>query len=145
MHSISALPVTATAKLPSPARPWMVATAALGTCVAVNLADPNEAGHYPTCPFLAVTGLQCPGCGTLRAIRALTRGDVLAAVGLNVLTVAMIPVLLWAWSGWVAHARGRRTSMPTLAPRVGMAVAVVIPLFWVARNIPVAPLTWLAP
>ena len=43
------------------------------------MVDPNQPGHYPTDPFLAITGLYCPGCGTLRALHALARGDLLTA------------------------------------------------------------------
>lgn len=132
-------------RLPRTAAPLAVAGVALATCVAVNLADPNEPGHYPTCPFLAVTGLACPGCGTLRAVRALTRGDLATALSLNALSVSLLPVLVWAWLGWFQHARGRRPDLPQLRPAAAWAVAVVVPLFWALRNVPVEPLTWLAP
>ncbi len=132
-------------RLPAAAGPLAVAGAALLACVAVNVADPNEAGHYPTCPFLALTGHPCPGCGTLRAVRALTRLDLATAVSLNALTVALLPALVWGWLGWWRHARGHRTSLPQLPTAAAWTVAVAVPLFWLLRNVPVAPLSWLAP
>ena len=118
------------------ARP--VATAALtGTAVlAVALVDPNEPGRYPSCPFLSLTGLYCPGCGSLRAVHALTNGDVTLAVGLNVLTVLAVVALPVIWARWV-----QRTW--TGAPRAAIAPAgyiwsllVVVLVFGVLRNLP---------
>jgi hypothetical protein len=124
--------------------PATVSLAALGACAVVAAVDPNEPGHYPTCPFKLVTGLDCPGCGTLRAIHALTRGDLLLAMDHNVLTVLFLPVLVWAWLGWWRHRRGERAEPPALTGRVALAVPVVVGLFWVVRNLPIEPLAWLA-
>lgn len=122
-------------------RPWFapaaVGAATVAATATVALVDPNEAGHYPTCPFLALTGLQCPGCGTLRAVHALTRGDVVAAVDFNVLTMSLLPVLLVGWIGWLRYGLGRRTTMPDLPTWVGPLLAVVVPVFWLVRNLPV--------
>ena len=48
-------------------------------------------GTTPSCPLYAVSGLYCPGCGTLRCLHALTHGDLGAALGFNVLTVLAPP------------------------------------------------------
>ncbi len=40
------------------------------------------------CPFKAVTGLPCPGCGGLRAFELLTQGKVAEALWTNPLSVA---------------------------------------------------------
>lgn len=141
----TSVPARLAQRLPSTAAPLAAAGLALGVCVAVNLSDPNVDGSFGRCPFLAVTGYQCPGCGTLRAVRALTRGQVGTAFGLNVLTVAVLPLLLWGWFGWFQHRRGRREAPPEV-PTVGaVALAVVVPLFWLLRNVPVEPFSWLAP
>ncbi|HEX8006255.1 MAG TPA: DUF2752 domain-containing protein, partial [Trebonia sp.] len=71
---------TATRRSLAPAGVAAITVAATGYVAAV---DPNAAGHYPLCPFLAVSGFYCPGCGTLRAVHALAHGDPLAALGLN--------------------------------------------------------------
>lgn len=110
---------------------------AVGAATAtVALVDPNEAGNYPTCPFLAVTGLYCPGCGTLRAVHALTRGDLLAAIDLNVLMVALLPVFAVLSIGWVQQRLGRRATMPDLPSWAAPALALVVPVFWLVRNLP---------
>jgi hypothetical protein len=49
------------------AAPAAVAAGALAAAALVHVVDPNDSGNYPTCPFLALTGRFCPGCGSLRA------------------------------------------------------------------------------
>ena len=122
--------------------PWLapagVAAAAVAGVVTVALVDPDVAGTYPPCPFLALTGLWCPGCGTLRAVHAIAHGDVVAAVDLNVLTVALLPVLVVAWIGWLAFRLGRRPHIPRVPPWASTTIAVAVPAFWVLRNLPFA-------
>ncbi|MEJ2068687.1 MAG: DUF2752 domain-containing protein, partial [Deltaproteobacteria bacterium] len=35
---------------------------------------PGQSPIYPPCPFHLITGLYCPGCGSLRALHALFHG-----------------------------------------------------------------------
>jgi hypothetical protein len=117
--------------------PLAVAAAAASAVAVVAVYDPNEAGHYPTCPFLALTGLYCPGCGSLRAVHAMVHGEVGTAVGLNVLTVLAVVPLLVVWARWVAR-RWRGTSRTSVAPAAALwALAVVVCVFAVVRNLPV--------
>ena len=114
----------------------MVAGAAVAVVGYLAVVDPNQAGHYPTCPFLALTGYYCPGCGSLRAIHALAHGDLGAAVGLNVLTVALVPVLLAIWVRWlVTEVSGRPRPAPAPAWRIWALLGVVC-VFWLLRNVP---------
>lgn len=117
--------------------PLGVAAAGLGAVTLVAVVDPNEPGHYPTCPFLSLTGLFCPGCGSLRAVHALARGDVGSAVGLNVLTVLAVPVLAVIWLRWVRRAwtgSGRASVAPAVVVWVLLAAVGV---FGLLRNLPV--------
>lgn len=118
------------------AAPAAAAGAAAGVLVVVGLVDPNTAGHYPTCPFLFLTGLQCPGCGTLRALHALTRGDVAAAVGLNALAMAAVPLLVWIWFGWLRRRLAGRPRSALAHPAWLWALAGAVVIFWVVRNTP---------
>ena len=122
--------------------PWLapaaVGAAAVAGAATLALVDPNVAGHYPTCPFLAITGLWCPGCGTLRAVHALTHGDLATAVDLNALAVVLLPLLAIAWGGWFAVRLGHRTTPVHVPTWAGLAIALAVPGFWVLRNLPVA-------
>jgi hypothetical protein len=53
--------------------------------------NPARYGFYPNCVFHSITGLDCPGCGSLRAIHELLHGNVAAAIRLNALFVASLP------------------------------------------------------
>ena len=96
-------------------RRWGWGVGALGVlALAVLLQSPSFPG--PPCLFHLATGYPCPGCGTTRALRALLRLDVGAAVLLNPLTTMMlVGFLLWAvrragedfglWQPWPGAAR----------------------------------------
>lgn len=124
--------------------PTAVGLAALGGCAVLAAVDPSAPGRYPLCPFRWVTGLDCPGCGTLRAIHALTNGGQLAAaLDHNVLTVVLLPVLMVAWVVWARHSWSGRPA-PTLPAAAGYGIAAVLGAFWVLRNLPWAPWDTLA-
>ncbi|MBE1592839.1 DUF2752 domain-containing protein [Nonomuraea angiospora] len=103
----------------------------------VGVVDPNQPGHYPTCPFLWMTGLYCPGCGTLRTIHALAHLDPATALGMNPLAVAMMPFLLFWWGRWVVRAWQGRPRRTTLAhPAWLWAFLAIVMVYWVVRNLP---------
>ncbi|WP_326828419.1 DUF2752 domain-containing protein [Streptosporangium sp. NBC_01810] len=117
-----------------------------GAAVAfVGTVDPSEPGHYPTCPFLMLTGLYCPGCGGLRTVHALVHGDPVTALGLNPLVTLMIPVLVVLWGRWALRAwRGARSGGESSGPSVAKSIrpayvwlflALMI-VFWIVRNLP---------
>ena len=116
--------------------PLGVAAAAAIGVVYVSDVDPGVAGHYPTCPFLAVTGLYCPGCGTLRAVHAMGHGDLTTAWARNPLAVVGLAYLLVTWVLWFERtATGRRPSW-LAPPWVLYGVLAAILMFWVLRNVP---------
>ncbi len=117
--------------------PAAVAATAAGALAVVARVDPNEAGNYPTCPFLLVTGYQCPGCGSLRMLHALMNGDLSTAVDLNVLAVLALPYVAWVWLGWVTRRVTARPRAFVAHPGWIRAFAVVLVVFWVTRNTPV--------
>lgn len=117
--------------------PLGVAAITLAAFAFVRAVDPNQPGHYPTCPFLFLTGLYCPGCGTLRAMHALGHADVVAAIGLNPLAVATLPFLVFWWARWTLRSwQGRpvRTSLAHPAYLWVFLAAVIV--YWVVRNLP---------
>jgi len=123
----------------------VVALAAGGLGV-IYVLDPDASDLYPTCPFLAITGLYCPGCGTLRALHQLTRGHPLAALDLNPLMMLLLPFIAYYLA---SHATLAVTGRPlkTFFVRpvfIWMLLGVVL-AYWPLRNIPAYPLTLLAP
>ena len=121
-----------------------VAAAAGATVVGlavVGLGDPSRPGNaFPRCPFHAVTGLWCPGCGTLRAVHDVLHGHVLAGVGRNPLLVVLAPLVVWSVLAWLGVVR--RPDPPAWAL---VALGVLVVAFTVLRNVAVSPLSGLAP
>lgn len=119
--------------------------AGLGLAVAamLHLRDPHLDGSWGPagiglCPFRAITGWWCPGCGGVRAISDLVRFDVVEAIGHNVLAVVLVVVLGLAWLAWIGR-RWRGSPAPrmiVLPPRAGAAVLVGLAVFTVVRNLP---------
>lgn len=127
------------------AGPVLVAGTVLGASVLLHLRDPHESGSYLFCPWLVLTGTYCPGCGGLRAVNDLSRGDLAAAASSNVLFVGALPLLLVLWARWlrdrwqgVSRVADRRRVLGLVSFFTGVALT-----FWVVRNLP--GLEWLAP
>lgn len=122
-----------------------VVAAALG-CTVLYLFNPSDEGLYPLCPFWAMTGLYCPGCGTLRASHRLLHGRVGDAFSLNPLTMLLVPVALYLFASSALVAAGK-DPLPRLRMTTAWiwALCAVFLAFGVVRNIPVYPLTLLAP
>jgi hypothetical protein len=90
---------------------------ALAVCAAVLYwFPPEQYALYPRCLLYHLTGLQCPGCGGLRAAHQLLHGHWAAAFELNPIVVMLVPLAglfglgrLWrCWTGrdWLRPFRG---------------------------------------
>jgi hypothetical protein len=122
----------------------MSATAA--GLVLLRVFDPATAGIFPPCPIHYLTGLYCPGCGSLRALHALLHGNLLQAWAMNPLTVMLLPFLVYGLiSEGIVQVRGRGLPQPILPARQIRVLFAVIVLFGVMRNLPVQPFALLAP
>ena len=110
------------------------ALAGIGT-VALAVGNPNTT-HIPLCPLKFATGLDCPFCGSLRAVHALAHLDVVGAASHNLVFTVAAPFLVVAWAAWLHRSltgRGR----PPIAPRWTTWVAIgVLAAFMVLRNLP---------
>ena len=107
--------------------------------------DPNAAGSpFPGCLFRALTGYYCIGCGMTRMLHALAHFDLPRAFAMNPLAMTTLSLspLLGAWKlGW--QPKALRPLVATLAePKFWL---VLLPLYWIARNLPWWPFTLLAP
>jgi hypothetical protein len=137
MRSLASGPLLPARRGAALRRPAAVALVAVMVVLIVATVDPEESGHYPTCPFLALTGHWCPGCGSLRAIHALAHGQVATAASRNVLTVAALPLLGWLWLRWVGRSwRGEPRPQPARPVLVWALLALVL-VFWLVRNLSV--------
>ncbi|KQY64019.1 MULTISPECIES: DUF2752 domain-containing protein [unclassified Nocardioides] len=128
-------------------RPPLLLGAGLGAAtLALHLRDPHASGSWGLCPFNFITGLQCPGCGGLRAVNDLTNFDLVGALSSNLVVVLGIPLAVLLWLRWV---RDAWVGAPVTGPSQGLSTPVVAVLlgtvlvFGVLRNLPFG--AWLAP
>ena len=72
-----------------------------GTIIAAGvilfLFEPTSSKLYPSCPFRLLTGLFCPGCGTLRALHQLLHGHLMTAIDFNPLAIIALPFLAYSY------------------------------------------------
>ncbi|NGM66204.1 DUF2752 domain-containing protein [Sphingobacterium sp. SGR-19] len=59
--------------------------------------DPVAHSWFPQCPFKALTGFDCPGCGSQRAVHAILHGDFREALHHNALLLPFIPYLTFGF------------------------------------------------
>lgn len=88
-----------------------LALVALASAAVVYFFDPAAYSFYPRCPLHAVSGLDCPTCGMLRAMHLLLHGQIKAAFAMNPFLFVALPAvaLLWIpptrrWFPWAALA-----------------------------------------
>lgn len=125
--------------------PVMVGSALLALTLAVRLHDPHVSGSWGYCPFQLTTGLPCPACGGLRAVNDLTRGDLVGAVSSNLAAVALLPLAVLWWVGWLRRSwRSVDGADAPAVPRLAVWVAAaLVAVFTVIRWLPFG--AWLAP
>ncbi len=119
----------------------------LKTSTAVAVVGAGLVGLYSVshwgiaCPFLAITGWQCPLCGGTRMAVDLASGDVAAAWQHNAVALVAVATLLIAMVWWAGQAVGLRGTARWSAPNwlsqphVYRVVVVVAAVWTVTRNL----------
>ena len=115
-------------------RAWLAslaaAMAAVGGWVLYTF-PPAGSRFYPQCVFYALTGLECPGCGSTRALHHLVHGRVDEAFLMNPFLFAVVAMLLAALpSFW----RGEQPAFAT-KPWFSWGAAIVTIGWWIGRNV----------
>lgn len=108
----------------------------------------NPAGQdwMPKCPFHSITGLHCPGCGSQRAIHDFLHGNIIEGfqhnflMGLGFLVLFYKLFLLFRAKFYP----DKKTNL-LYNPKTPWIILVLILSFWILRNLPFAPFTYLAP
>lgn len=97
--------------------------------------NPAKTSIFPKCPFLLLTGLKCPGCGSQRAIHCLLHFDVRQALEYNMLLVFSLPVIIV-----LGYIELERKKIPDLYMKMHnykfiWGIFTVIISWWIGRNI----------
>lgn len=97
--------------------------------------DPMSAWWMPKCPVKFLTGYDCPGCGSQRAIHSLLRGNVADAFSANALFIAMIPFLALMGYSELSRTRHPRLYRMLCHPAVIGGILVAVIAWAVFRNL----------
>jgi len=115
---------------------FTVATSA----VYLFLFEPGKSGVFLVCPFRALTGLTCPGCGSTRGLHALLHGDLVGAFQFNPFLILALPFLLFALVDYTnAVMRGQPIKHNRLDAKYIWMLFVGVLFFWIFRNTPFYP------
>jgi hypothetical protein len=122
---------------------WAALIVIAGTIL--YLINPPQQLGWLRCPVNLLTGLYCPGCGSLRAIHALLHGNLLLAMSCNLLTVIALPALLLYGIREIAcNMLGRSTSI-LISPVVAWSIFWIVIGFTLVRNLPFEVFHFLRP
>ncbi|MEA4919029.1 DUF2752 domain-containing protein [Proteiniphilum sp.] len=118
----------------------------MGAAVIVSIAaalyifytfDPKTQPLFPRCPFLLVTGYECPGCGSQRAIHSLLHFNIGAALRYNAFMVLALPYILLGI--YLEYFGGKKRFPRTVKFFFGrwsaVMVLIVITAYWILRNL----------
>ena len=99
--------------------------------------------YYPQCQFKQNTGLDCPGCGGLRATHAITNGRLKEAFRFHPGFVLSLPILGYLFVLWIGEWRRiGEMPIPCTQPECNrplIVIAVLFISFGIVRNIPIKP------
>lgn len=95
-------------------------------------------GHGLPCPFHALTGLLCPGCGVTRMGLRLLQGDIFGAFSANPVLFCLLP-FLFALLGvhLTRYVKTGEGKAPKWEERCWLTLAAVLLVWGVVRNLPV--------
>jgi Ca2+/Na+ antiporter len=105
--------------------------------------EPKD-GNLPKCFFNQLTGYYCPGCGVQRSFHSLLHGNVLSAMSFNLLFVLMLPLIFYFLYQFLMGKKYTPGSF-IYNKKFSIAIAALFICFWLLRNIPASPFSWLAP
>lgn len=119
-------------------------------CIALSLVyynfNPEKYNFFPECPFHKFLHLDCPGCGSQRAVHSLLHGDIKQAADYNVMLVISMPflvahLLLQLLTCFTNRNYNLKIWHNPLTPKI---IFVVVLIFWIFRNLPYEPFKYFA-
>jgi len=100
--------------------------------------DPEKTSLFPRCPFKVLTGYECPGCGSQRAVHNLLNLRIGSAIQANALLVFSIPYVLLLIFAEFFKSKSiffYRLYKILFSTRAIWAVFLIIVFWWFARNL----------
>ena len=99
--------------------------------------DPDETRWLPKCPFYALTGLECPSCGSQRAIYHLLHLEFKEAMRYNPFMLLSVPYCIMLIIVTCFDPQKRLEKLRRVCyHRITLITYVVLFIFWwIARNL----------
>jgi hypothetical protein len=96
--------------------------------------NPLSVSFYPRCPSKWLTGYDCPGCGTLRALHALLHGNIANAWSYNPALFFAIPAIIF-FSLSTHYAKGSLAERICTGRYTPFVIFVAVIAWWICRNL----------
>lgn len=112
----------------------LIAAAVCAAAIILYTYNPLSVSFYPRCPSKWLTGFDCPGCGSLRAMHALLHGNISAAWHYNAALFFAIPAIIF-------FAAAPHFSKNSIAARIyasrytPIAILIAVIAWWIGRNL----------
>lgn len=99
--------------------------------------NPQHNIFFPKCPIYQLTGWQCPGCGSQRAIHCLMHLDFIQAFRYNAIMVFSIPYVVFGIYLEYFNGKSRHPQMRKFlfGEKACYLLLVIITIFTVGRNL----------
>jgi len=108
---------------------------AIGAAVLLRF-PPGQYSFYPQCPIYRYLHIQCPGCGTTRALAALLHGNVTEALRLNAFTTFLIPfAALYTAACYRRFLQRKPIQLPRLPHSAVYVTLALAAIFSIVRNL----------
>jgi hypothetical protein len=103
--------------------------------------NPSQNSLFLPCPFKLVSGYNCPGCGSQRAIHQLLHGQLAAAFKLNPLMVLSLPLIVYGLGTKVVNyifETSYRVKLFYSNVFIFTYFAIAV-IYWIVRNLSIYP------
>ena len=119
-----------------------VTLAAIGAILVLYFYNPLTAGFYPRCPSKLLTGFDCPGCGSLRALHSGLNGDFAAAWHYNPAVFFGLALLAMIGVASIHRTKPLASRAPASIIHLSRSMASVTDNRYFAISILVAVILW---
>ena len=98
--------------------------------------NPVDFVWFPKCAFYKLTGLECPACGSQRAVHAILHGDIIGGLKYNAFILISIPyglgliIISIFKTPFTAKLRSK-----LLHPKVVYLYCIIFIGWWIIRNL----------
>lgn len=117
---------------------FLVITISVILVIIYGKLNPENSHFFPKCPFKTITGYECPGCGSQRAVHHLLNLNIGSAIQANALLIFSIPYILLLFFAELLKYKSKfftHLYKMLFSTKAIWTVLVIIIFWWFARNL----------